>query len=224
MNDFDYKTNDRIRLTFSKKGLLKYVSHKDMMKILFRSIRRSGLPVAFSQGFSPHYKVSFSEPVKVGIQSNQEYVDLFLHKQTKTAEIKKALNTVMPKGLTVLSAKSVNIAEPSLVKAIRNLEYLLEIPDDLKIAHEEIIRFLRFPMLEVVIEKKERKKTINIAEWLETVSVIDKGRKNYIRLVMRPVLGNFISPTYFIALLQEKYGALYSWKIIKNQTRLLNDN
>lgn len=93
-----------IRVRFSKFGPIKYVGHLDLMRYFQKALRRSGLPLAFSKGFSPHPIMSFASPLGVGITSEGEYMDFSLEKDVSCDEVLKRLNAQMAYGVEIISA------------------------------------------------------------------------------------------------------------------------
>lgn len=66
----------KTRMRFVKTGSLRFIGHLDCMRFFQKAIRRAKLDVAYSQGFSPHQKMSFASPLGVGITSDGEYLDV----------------------------------------------------------------------------------------------------------------------------------------------------
>ncbi len=64
------------RIKFAKYGVVRYIGHLDVMRYFQKAIRRSGLPVVYSQGFSPHQLMSFALPLGVGVTSDGEYMEV----------------------------------------------------------------------------------------------------------------------------------------------------
>jgi radical SAM-linked protein len=69
------------RLCYYKKGNLKYVSFTDFTRFLIRALRRTSIPVLYSQGFNPQPLVSFSIPIPVGVESKREWLDISLYER-----------------------------------------------------------------------------------------------------------------------------------------------
>ena len=88
----------KIRIKFAKTGVMKFVGHLDVMRYFQKAIRRAELPIAYSEGFSPHMLLSFASPLGVGISSTGEYFDMVLAEDMKTDEIVKRLNATMVEG------------------------------------------------------------------------------------------------------------------------------
>ena len=93
----------KIRIKFAKYGAMKFIGHLDMMRFFQKAIRRAGIDIRYSEGFSPHQIMSFAAPLGVGIESSGEYMDIEVLSMTSTEDMKKALNRVMVEGVEVLS-------------------------------------------------------------------------------------------------------------------------
>ena len=65
----------KIRIKYSKLGNLKFIGHLDVMRYFQKEIRRAGLDVSYSKGYSPHHIISFAAPLAMGITSDGEYFD-----------------------------------------------------------------------------------------------------------------------------------------------------
>lgn len=66
----------RYRVFYRKTGVLRFISHLDWMRMLFRIVSKTELDTVFTQGFSPHPKVSLSPPLPLGMESRVEYFDV----------------------------------------------------------------------------------------------------------------------------------------------------
>jgi radical SAM-linked protein len=92
----------RLRVRFRKRGRLRFSSHRDFQRALERAIRRADVPVAFSQGFTPHPKVSYAGAAPTGAASEAEYLELSLTRRCHAEEIRAALDAALPDGLDVV--------------------------------------------------------------------------------------------------------------------------
>lgn len=93
----------KVRIKFSKFGTMKYIGHLDMMRFFQKAVRRAGIDVRYSEGFSPHQIMSFAAPLGVGMESSGEYMDIEVLSMTTAQEMKDALNRVMVEGVEILS-------------------------------------------------------------------------------------------------------------------------
>lgn len=94
----------KIKVKYTKGEEIKFISHRDLMRLFQRAIRRAEIPIAYSQGFNPHMKISWGQALKVGQASNNEYAVLQLEQQIKPHELQKKLNQQLPKGVEILDA------------------------------------------------------------------------------------------------------------------------
>ncbi len=95
----------KVRVKFSKHGVLRFIGHLDVMRYFQKAIRRAGINIAYSTGFSPHQIMSFAAPLGVGLESNGEYMDIEVHSLTSAKEFVDALNAQMVDGIEVLEAR-----------------------------------------------------------------------------------------------------------------------
>ena len=68
----------KVRIKFEKRGNLRFIGHLDLMRYFQKANRRAGLPIAYSEGFSPHQIMSFAAPLSMGVESTAEYADFKL--------------------------------------------------------------------------------------------------------------------------------------------------
>lgn len=95
----------KVRIKFRKYGPVRFVGHLDLMRFFQKAIRRAGLDVAYTSGFSPHQVMSFAAPLGVGLSSNGEYMDIELHSLESCANVMERLNQVCVPGIEITSVK-----------------------------------------------------------------------------------------------------------------------
>ncbi|MDQ3505618.1 MAG: TIGR03936 family radical SAM-associated protein [Actinomycetota bacterium] len=95
-------TVQRLRIRYAKRGRLRFVSHRDFARAFERGLRRSGIPMAFSAGFSPHPKISYVGAAPTGSASEAEYLEIGLQTETDPEQVRAALDEALPKGLDIL--------------------------------------------------------------------------------------------------------------------------
>ncbi len=121
----------RLRLRFSKTGKIRFTSHRDVARVWERALRRSGLPVAYSQGFVPHPLVSFGLALPTGCESFGEYLDVRLGPanpgETELAELAPSLSALLPDGMEVQVAAFVEETEGSLQQEVASCDWELEV-------------------------------------------------------------------------------------------------
>jgi radical SAM family uncharacterized protein/radical SAM-linked protein len=119
-------TRTFVRVKYAKVGRLVALSHLETMTALLRSVRRAGLPVAYSQGYHPKPRVSFGPALPVGVESLCEYLDLELIGLHDARTAGDRLARELPEGLALLEAKAVDPRGPSLNESMRAVHYRVE--------------------------------------------------------------------------------------------------
>ena len=115
----------RLRVTYRKAGALRYVGHLDLMRTWERALRRAGLPLAYSQGFSPHARLALGAPLAVGFEGERELLDAWMAPPVAPVEVAGRLGGELPDGLSVVAVEEVAHEEPSLQSAITSATYEL---------------------------------------------------------------------------------------------------
>ena len=90
--------NFKYRIFYKKIDNLRFFSHRDLMRMIYKIVRKSGLPTQYTKGFSPHPKLSFGPPMSLGISGENEFFDINLLRKIREKEIFENLNFNLPKG------------------------------------------------------------------------------------------------------------------------------
>jgi len=91
----------KVNFSFSKKGLMRYISHLDLMRLFTRAMRRAELPLKFSEGFSPHPKLSLKRALKLGVESENEEASIILRFPVAPEDFRDRLQKKLPEGIDV---------------------------------------------------------------------------------------------------------------------------
>ncbi len=94
----------RIRLRYTKRGRLRFTSHRDIARVFERALRRADVPMAYSAGFSPHPKVSWVGAAATGVASEAEYVEIALAVASDVEQVRAALDASLPDGIDLVDA------------------------------------------------------------------------------------------------------------------------
>ncbi|MGW5425517.1 TIGR03936 family radical SAM-associated protein [Streptomyces sp. NPDC003943] len=94
----------RIRLRYTKRGRLRFTSHRDFQRAFERALRRAEVPMAYSAGFTPHPKVSYANAAPTGTGSEAEYLEIALTEQRDPETLRALLDESMPTGLDIVDA------------------------------------------------------------------------------------------------------------------------
>ena len=184
----------KVRIKFTKEGPVKFIGHLDTMRYFQKAIRRAGLPVAFTGGYSPHMIMSFAAPLGVGIESLGEYFDVEFTETLPTDEITSRLNDVMTEGIRVKSARKVEDGKAgkamSLVAAADYLVSFREEKEPNTQWQEKIAEFYKQSSI-VVSKKTKRSETqVDIRPFIYKMELLE----NSIFLRLASASSNYTKP------------------------------
>ena len=87
---------------YAKRGKMRFASHRDVARVFERGVRRAGLPIAYSAGFTPHPKISYVGGAPTGVASEAEYLSLALTSPQDADAVRERLDAVLPDGIDVV--------------------------------------------------------------------------------------------------------------------------
>lgn len=91
----------KVRIKYTKSGHLKFIGHLDVMRYFQKAVKRAGLDIAYSKGFSPHQLMSFAAPLALGVTSEGEYFDAEFNSLVSSEEFVRRFNEQMVEGMAV---------------------------------------------------------------------------------------------------------------------------
>ncbi len=112
-----------VRIRFSKRGKVRFISHRDVARAFERAFRIEQLPLAFTEGFSPRPKVSFGLALSVGHESDAEYLDVELTDSVDTDVLAERLTPALPEGMPATGAVRLIERAPALQESITEVQY-----------------------------------------------------------------------------------------------------
>lgn len=164
----------RMRLRFAKTGLMRYLSHLELLTVFTRAVSKAGVPVLFSQGFHPHPRFSFGTATSVGVESLAEYLDIFVEDIVSPDDIRVNLNAVLPDGLEILEALRVDLKAASLSTLFDTTRYRITFNETASEGLEEkCAQFMAHS--QYIIERKKKGDTQRIDLRAETQSLTARG-------------------------------------------------
>jgi len=113
----------KIKINYGKYGLIRFMGHLDTINLLFRALRRTGIPLTYTSGFNAHIKSSFSPALPLGFSSDAEYLELFLDNRVDTEKLKQDMQRQLPEGILLLGIERLPVVSKSLARRMRAVEY-----------------------------------------------------------------------------------------------------
>ncbi|MEG0292267.1 MAG: TIGR03936 family radical SAM-associated protein [Anaerovoracaceae bacterium] len=160
-------------IKFSKKGYIKFTSHLDMIRLFKRAFKKSEIRLKYSQGFNPHPKMTFAQPLSLGYSSEGEVLEIETKEEISCTELIDRLQNVMPIGIKILSCDIVNDQEKSFASTVDESTYKIEIEGITNFNLEKIHEFVNQDEIIVKKRKKKRKhefRDVNIKDKIRNIS------------------------------------------------------
>lgn len=169
-----------VRIKYSKLGDISYISHLDIIKLMERIVRRTGLKLSYSEGFNPHPKTAFSPALQLGVQSHCEYLDMEFDEAVEEDLLIQKLNEKTVEGINFIEAKILTDKVDSLVAFITHSRYEIAVDEEDENKISKIISAINKinNTNEMLLTKKTKKGNIKEYNVKEYIGTIDFERKS----------------------------------------------
>ncbi len=117
-----------LRVKYAKGYNLRFISHLELITTIIRALHRMNVSLVYSEGWTPHPKISLGPALPVGVSSEEEYFDVQLKKRYEIDEFVAKLNNNLPPAITILHAQEISVNAGSLVDIINYAEYEIVSP------------------------------------------------------------------------------------------------
>ena len=151
---------------------MKFIGHLDMVRYFQKVMRRAEIDVAYSEGFSPHQKMSFAAPLSVGVLSRGEYFDVEVKSTFSTGEAVKRINGQNVEGVEVLSYKLLPDNAKNAMSIVAAADYLIATDD---FSEKDINDFIHQTEINIIKKTKKSGKEVNIRPLIYEMRKEEKG-------------------------------------------------
>jgi radical SAM-linked protein len=166
----------RLRITFSKSGALRYTGHLDLQTTWERTVRRAGLPLAYTQGFHPGPRIQIASALPLGFIGRAEIVDIWVNEAAGAIPLSDLplsfvdiLQPAAPPGLTIVSVEQVDESGPALQTQVYLAEYEVTLLDPLD--EEALVTHVTQVLQAEAIPRERRGKEYNLRPLIDDLSV-----------------------------------------------------
>jgi len=152
----------RIRLLVSRGEECKYLSHLDVCRVWERACRRAGIKLKYSEGFSPHPKLTIAAPLPVGVTACADFLEIECDAMVRT--VMQTLPSALPIGFEVHDAMEIDPAVESLQSLVHRAQYkvVVEYSGSVEQVEEKLRIFLEASEVLITRHREDRSKEINI--------------------------------------------------------------
>jgi radical SAM-linked protein len=213
----------KIRIKFRRFGAVKFLGHLDMMRYFQKAVRRAGIDICYSEGFSPHQIMSFAAPLGVGITSDGEYFDIEVNSTMSSEQAIKAFNDTMVEGIEVTGYVRLPDNAKTAMAIVAAADYRLTFKNGYESPYnvsewQSSIRELFYDQPEFLIRKKtkksEREVDLKPLVYALEVSADENGSPSFFLKLSAGSTDN-IKPELVLASLYEKLGIPFEEQAIQ---------
>ena len=152
----------KMLVVFEKFPRIRHIGHLDLMRAMQRALRRSGLPVKFSQGFNPHLLLTFAAPLSVGMSGKREIMEVPLSADVTEEEFLQKLNAALPPELPCLSARIVEDKHPASMASLFAAEYEIVLDPEGAALCDAVASFMAQESIMALRKTKSGEKMVDI--------------------------------------------------------------
>jgi|DewCreStandDraft_4_1066084.scaffolds.fasta_scaffold00001_31 radical SAM-linked protein len=142
----------RIRVNFDKTEEMRFTGHLDLYRTWERTLRRAGLPLAYSQGFKPHPRLQIAAALPLGFTSSNDLMDIWLEDELPLSSIQSKILAAIPPGLQLNSLVQVPLNQPALQSLLTASEYQITFLEPISDLDQRVQALLQKPC--IVIERR----------------------------------------------------------------------
>ena len=180
------------RIRFAKYGVVKFIGHLDAMRYFQKAVRRSELPIKYSQGFNPHQLMVFAQPLGVGVTSDGEYMDIetedvdFTGNPLDAERVSEILGGALTEGFEIVSIRQIPWQEgtkhpENAMSLVAGADYVMSLKDgyclpfsnSLDIIKEKFKDFMDQESIVVLKKSKSGERDMDIKPYIYEAAVVD---------------------------------------------------
>ena len=193
----------RALIRFGKQPRLRFISHLDLQRFFQRAVNRTGLPIAWSQGFNPHPVMSFGSALALGWTSDYEVIDIKLSAPMGRKRTEDAVRAALPEDLPVLEVRMIDDRHPAPMALVKMSDYRVRLEgENARAVIDQIPSFLEREEVLAVKKTKSGEKQINARPMVVSLEALPDGLAARLMLTER----ESIKPDLLVALLAEMAG------------------
>ena len=194
----------RALIRFGKQPRLRFISHLDLQRFFQRAVNRTGLPIAWSQGFNPHPVMSFGSALALGWTSEYEVIDIKLSAPMGRKRTEDAVRAALPEDLPVLEVRMVDDRHAAPMSLVRMSDYVVRLEgENAPAVIGQIPAFLEREVVDAVKKTKSGEKTINARPLVLSLEALDADR---FRTRLMLTESQSIKPELLVGLLSDMAG------------------
>ncbi len=193
-------------IKFSKKGYMKYISHLDLLRLFKRALKKGNIALVHSQGFNPHPKITFAQPLSLGYTSTCELVEIETKENLNADILSDILQDMLHRDIKILMCEKLDANKKSPVKNISQASYLISIEKTEGLTLAGIDKVLNQDKI-ITWKKQKKKKDLKEIDIKPLIKEIDTNEHdNKIIMTTKLYCGSVsnLNPDLIIRAIKEK--------------------
>jgi len=194
----------RFRVRYRKLEMARYIGHLDLARVFARACSRAAIPVVFSEGYNPHPKIAFGQPLSLGVSSDAEFFDIDIRNEYQ-GNLAGDLNPLLPLGVEIVEVGTIRTGQVSLSGLINQAVYqadLSRLELDQSLLHKPMQQIAESEAITVERQSKGRRQQIDIKPFIEKIELKPK----YIRITTRTIESRTVRMSEVLTLLMQDTG------------------
>ena len=211
-----------VRIWFNKTGRSRFISHLDLMRTMTRAIRRSKLPLWYTEGFNPHPYMTFSLPLSLGMESVCESMDIKIEGEITNEEIFSMLKDTMPAGIEITNVTD-GVTDPKYIAFGKFDINFFDVSDK-----DAFASFLEEMLSkeEIIVQKLGKKgrrkvlKDINLAEFIKEYKISKNEKGVAVEIILPAGSTTNVNPSLLADEIQKQYSEDIYYVLLRKELYL----
>ncbi len=201
----------KLRIKFAKYGCMKFIGHLDVMRYFQKCMRRAEIPIAYSEGYSPHQIMSFALPLGVGVESYGEYMDIVTRQDVCSEQFLAALQSVMVEGMEILCVRKLPEQTKNAMASVQWADYRICFRDTVTVSMEQLRKTIEHMMEEPsIVVVKETKKSTREIDLRPNIKRMELDNDHRIFMCLKSGSEDNIKPELVMKAIYERIGKEFS--------------
>lgn len=209
-------------IVFEKRERIRHIGHLDVMRSMQRALRRSGLPVRYSNGFNPHMLLSFASPLPCGMAGSREIMEVPLSENLSEDRIARCLSAALPDCMPLVSVRLAEDVHPSFMSLLSAASYHISFPDGFQGLNYACSQMLQLQTCPALRRTKSGEKETDIRPMIYTLSPDEAG--NTMDALLSLAENNTLRPDLLVSVLQQQAACIDNTGCIITRTQLYGNN
>lgn len=173
----------RIRMTYAKLGNLRFIGHLDLQRLFERALRRTNLPLRYTQGFSPHMRINLASALPLGFIGKAEQMDFWLDEEVALDEISNRLSKSLPAELILKNLQMIDNQNPSLQASLLSSEFEILLPTE--IDPQTLENQINTLFAQASLPVQRRKKSVDLKKLILDWQMLYEATKPLLKITMK---------------------------------------